>query len=174
MKASRFNRLAHRWGSIVIAVPTLVVLATGLVLQLKKQSTWVQPPTRRGSGDVPRIAFDRIFEITRGVSSAGVRSWDDIDRLDVRPSKGIVKVRCKNRYEVQIDTITGDVLQVAYRRSDLIESLHDGSFFSDAAKYGLFLPTALGLIGLWGTGVYLFALPYLAKRRNRRRQMAKA
>lgn len=169
MKASRLNRVIHRWGSITIALPTLVVLLSGVVLQLKKESHWIQPATQRGSDQPPQISFARILEVAKTIPEAQVQSWDDIDRLDVRPGKGMLKVRCKNRWEVQLDATSGDVLQVAYRRSDLIESIHDGSFFSDVAKLWIFLPTAIVLILLWGTGVYLFALPYLAKRKKRTR-----
>ena len=44
--------------------------------------------------------------------------------------------RCGARtgYEVQIDTETAEILQVAVRRSDLIESIHDGSYFNDHFK----------------------------------------
>ena len=97
--------------------------------------------------------------------------WEDIDRLDVRPEKGMLKVRSKNRWEIQLDTATGQILQVALRRSDLIESLHDGSFFSNRIKMIVFLPTALVLVVLWGTGVYLFFLPQLAKRKKRLRKL---
>ena len=82
------------------------------------------------------------------------------------PGRGIVKVQACNRTEVQVDLQTAEVLQVAYRRSDLIESLHDGSFFHDRVKLWIFLPVALLLLGLWVTGVYLFVLPYLARRRG--------
>jgi hypothetical protein len=102
------------------------------------------------------------------VPEAEVRSWDDIDRIDVRPSKGMMKVQAKNSYEVQLDSATGDVLQVAYRRSDLLESIHDGSFFHDSAKLWLFLPVALILFGLWATGMYLFWLPIVVKARRKR------
>ena len=167
MKASRLNRLVHRWGSILIAVPALCVLLTGVVLQLKKQSAWIQPSTQNGAQREPKLSFEEVLDIVKTVPEAEIQSWDDIDRLDVRPSKGMLKVRAKNRWEVQVDTATGDVLQVAFRRSDLIESLHDGSFFSDWVKLGIFLPTALVLVVLWGTGVYLFFLPQLAKRKKR-------
>ena len=110
-----------------------------------------------------------VLTAVKAVPEAGVDSWDDIDRLDVRPGRGMLKVRCKNRWEVQLDASDGEVLQVAYRRSDLIERIHDGSFFSDAAKLWIFLPSALIFVVLWGTGVYLFFQPYLAKRKKRRR-----
>jgi hypothetical protein len=112
------------------------------------------------------LAFHEILEISRSVHRAEIQSWDDIDRLDVRPGKGIVKVRARNRWEIQIDTSSGEVLQVSYRRSDLIESLHDGSFFHDGVKLWIFLPTAIVLALLWVTGIYLFVLPYWIKRKR--------
>ena len=99
---------------------------------------------------------------------AAIHGWEDIDRVDVRPERGVLKVRAKNRWEIQIDSHSGEVLQVAYRRSDLLETIHDGSFFFSGAKLWIFLPTALILIGLWGTGLYLFAIPHLVRRERRR------
>jgi hypothetical protein len=106
------------------------------------------------------------------VPQAQVASWDDIDRLDVRPGKGLVKVTANNRWEVQVDLGTGAVLQAAYRRSDLIEQLHDGSWFHDAAKLWIFLPSGVIVLGLWGTGMYLYVLPYLARAQKKQRHSA--
>jgi uncharacterized iron-regulated membrane protein len=154
---------------VLVALPLLLVIGTGLLLLLKKDVDWIQPPTIEGSGTEPTLGPDRILSIARTVPEAGIESWDDIDRLDVRPGKGVLKVRAKNRWEVQIDAATGAVLQVAYRRSDLIESLHDGTFFHDSAKLWVFLPCALLLLGMWFTGVCLFFLPHYARwKRNRR------
>ncbi len=174
MKLSRLTRLIHRWGSILIALPAIVVIVTGLILQLKKESSWVQPATQSGSSSEVTLSFDEILAAAQGVPEAEVQSWDDIDRLDVRPGKGMLKVRCINRWEVQLDSKTGEVLQVAYRRSDLIESIHDGSFFHDRVKLWVFLPVAIVFVVLWATGVYLFFLPYIAKRRNRRNKLRAA
>lgn len=167
MKASQLNRIVHRWGSILIAIPTLCVLLSGVLLQLKKQSPWIQPATMKGAERPPMLSFSKILEISQSVTEAQIDSWDDIDRLDFRPSKGMVKIRAKNRWELQVDTSTGQILQVAFRRSDLIESIHDGSFFGEAAKLGVFFPSAVVLLVLWGTGIYLFFLPKLAKRKKR-------
>jgi uncharacterized iron-regulated membrane protein len=167
MSAAKINRKLHRIGALVAALPLLVILVSGAVLQLKKDLTWIQPATIRGKGVEPAIPFDRILEVAASVPEAEVASWEDIDRLDVRPDRGVVKVRSKTRWEVQIDTNTAEILQVAYRRSDLIESLHDGSFFHDKVKLWVFLPAGLILIGLWVTGVYLWLLPHLVRRRRR-------
>jgi uncharacterized iron-regulated membrane protein len=170
MKFSQLNRVVHRWGSILVLIPTGVVILSGIALQLKKQSAWIQPPTQNGSGTQLSLSFDQVLAAVQAVPEAQVETWDDVERLDVRPGKGMLKVRCKNRWEVQLDAKTGDVLQVAYRRSDLIESLHDGSFFHDRVKLWVFLPSALVLGVLWGTGIYLFLLPYFAKWKKRRRK----
>ena len=170
MKFSRLNRLTHRWGSILVLIPTAVVIGSGIVLQLKKEFDWIQPPTQKGSSAELSLSFEQILDAARHVPETQVESWDDIDRLDVRPGKAMLKVRCKNRWEVQLDATTGDVLQVAYRRSDLIESIHDGSFFHDRVKLWLFLPNALTLGVLWVTGIYLFFLPYYAKWKKRRKK----
>lgn len=162
-----WSRKLHRYGSIFFALPLLVVICTGILLQLKKESHWIQPPTANGMGGPPSILFEQILAAARAVPEAGVESWDDVDRLDVRPDKGVVKVRGKAGVEVQIDTATGEVLQVMRRRSDLIESIHDGSFFHDRIKLWIFLPTAVVLLGLWITGMWLWILPHWLVRRSR-------
>lgn len=163
----------HRWGAIAVALPFLVVISTGLLLQLKKQVAWVQPPEQRGTGEVPSISFDAVLAVVQQVPEAGIRSWADVDRIDVRPGKGIMKVQSVTSWEMQIDLQTGTLLQTAYRRSDLIEQLHDGSWFHPLAKLGLFLPAGAVVLALWITGIYLFLLP-IRVRRNRARQAAGA
>ena len=167
MKFSKFNRKVHYWASIVVAIPILVIILSGLLLQTKKQFTWVQPPEMRGTGTGPTITLEQVLDICRTVPEAEISGWDDINRLDVRPSRGMLKVWAKNNWEIQIDTQTGKVLQTAYRRSDLIESIHDGSFFHDVVKMWIFLPSGIVLLLLWLTGIYLFILPFLARRRQK-------
>ncbi|MCM8541902.1 MAG: hypothetical protein NE328_16655 [Lentisphaeraceae bacterium] len=79
-----------------------------------------------------------------------------------------IKIRANNNWEIQIDQKSGDVLQVAFRRSDIIESIHDGSFFHDSAKLWLFLPSSLILLFLWFSGIYLFILPFLNKNKRKK------
>ncbi|MGI9467052.1 MAG: hypothetical protein ACR2OA_08025 [Rubripirellula sp.] len=172
MKLSKLSRLSHRWGAILALLPITIIIVSGIVLQIKKISPYIQPPTQRGVGTEPAIGFDRILEISRTIPEAAIESWDDVDRLDVRPGKGLVKVRGMNRYEVQIDTKTGEILQVAFRRSDLIESIHDGTFFHEQFKLWVFLPAGIVLAMLVITGVHLFLLPHLARRKRERKQMA--
>jgi uncharacterized iron-regulated membrane protein len=166
MSFVRFNRKTHKWGSIIIALPILLVLITGILLLLRKEFSAIQPPTQKGIDNIPTITFEQILTKVKMAKKVGVKSWQDIDRLDVRPSKGIVKVRAKNGWEIQLDSKSGAILQVAYRRSDWIESLHDGTFFHKSANLWLMLPSALILLTLWLTGLYLFFFPYFRKKRT--------
>jgi len=168
---NRWSRKLHRWGAIIICVPLLLVILSGILLQVKKQSTWIQPAAIKGSGQTPEVNWQQILDAASSVSVAEVSTWSDVDRVDVRPGKGMAKVQCKNRWEVQVDLATGEVLASNYRRSDFIESLHDGSFFSDEAKLWLFLPNGLILLGLWFTGVYLWWLPISARRKKKLKKL---
>ena len=107
-----------------------------------------------------------MLEAARGHPEAQIQDWTDIDRIDLRVGKGIAKLRAKSGWELQVDTSSGEVLNVAYRRSDLIEQIHDGSFFSDAVKLYIFLPTGVLLLFMWGTGIYLFLLPRFRKKKK--------
>jgi uncharacterized iron-regulated membrane protein len=169
MKAKILNRKLHRWAAIVTALPVLVVILSGIILQLKKEFDWVQPPTMKGAGKELAISFDKILDIAKTVPEAGIKEWQDIKRLDVRPGKGVVKVRAKNRWEIQIDTTNGEILQNALRRSDLIENIHDGSFFHESVKLWVFLPSAIVLAAIWGTGLYLFLFPYMNRVKSQKR-----
>ena len=168
MRLQVLGRKVHYWLAIAVAVPALAIFASGVLLQVKKQFTWVQPHEVRGTGDAPAIPFDRILAIARGVPEAGIQTWDDVDRVDVRPSKGMLKVTSRTRWELQIDASTGQVLSSAYRRSDLIESIHDGSFFHPVAKLWIFLPTGLSLTLMLVSGLYLFWLPIWVKAKRKR------
>ncbi|MBT3201360.1 MAG: PepSY domain-containing protein [Phycisphaerales bacterium] len=169
MKLSKINRKLHRWGSILALAPMMIIIISGIILMLKKDMAYIQPPTQRGTGTELAIGFEQILESARSVEQAKIASWDDVDRLDVRPGKGVVKVRAKNGWEVQIDTQSGEVMQTAVRRSDLIESIHDGTYFHDSFKLWVFLPSGVMLAILVLTGAHLFFLPHLARRKKRRK-----
>jgi len=160
----KFNRKTHYWGSILCALPILIVIGSGVVLLLKKDVDWIQPPSTQGSGSEPSLSFEQILTVSKTVKEAKIQGWADIDRLDVRPRKGIVKVRANNDWEIQIDSQSNEILQVAHRRSDFIESIHDGTFFHETVKLWVFLPSSLILLVLWITGLYLFLTMHFKKR----------
>ncbi|MEM9101439.1 MAG: PepSY-associated TM helix domain-containing protein [Pseudomonadota bacterium] len=171
-KLNRYSRKIHFWGAIIIAFPVVIVIGSGLLLQLKKELDWVQPPTMKATPYALSLSFDQILQHAKKSTQAQIQTWEDIDRLDVRPKKGIVKIRAKNGWEVQLDLENGQVLHQAFRRSDLIESIHDGSFFHDQARLLIFLPAAIVLFLLWLTGMYMFCVTLLYRRRSHRKARA--
>lgn len=175
MSFNVLNRKVHYWIGFGAALPMIVMILSGLLLQGKKQWTWVQPAEHRGTGTEPAIGLDEILAALRGAPGMNVQSWDDVNRIDVRPGRGVAKAWLSNGYEVQVDLGTGRILHAAYRRSDLIESIHDGSFFGgDWTKLGLFLPSGIVLLLLWITGLWMWWVPFNAKRARRRVQQANA
>ena len=163
LKLQVLMRKLHRWGSLIILLPFLLVILSGIILLLKKEVGWIQPPTQKGASKIPSVSFDQMLSVARSVPEAEVHGWADIERVDLKPEQGAIKIYSKNRWEIQIDAHTAQLLQVAYRRSDLIETLHDGSFFHERVKLFVFLPVAITVLGLWVTGIYLFYLPYKAR-----------
>lgn len=163
MKAQILLRQIHRWGSLAIMIPIGVAIVAGLLLMWKKESAWIQPPSAVGSapGAVPTRSVAELFAAAAAVPELELAAWTDLARVEARPKEGVFKFIAANRWEAQIDAATGDVLQVAYRRSDLIEAIHDGSFFAGWTKHFLFFPSGVVLVVLWATGVYLFFLPHV-------------
>lgn len=174
MRLNVLTRRIHYWVTLGIALPVAVIIGSGVLLQVKKQWTWVQPKEVRGTGTVPVIGFDGILAAVRSVPTLGVIGWNDIKRMDIRADRGLAKVTVTGDWEVQVDLGTGKVLKHAYRRSDFIESLHDGSFFlGDLTKLGVFLPTGIALCAMWLTGLWMFWLPFSVRRKRRRALAAK-
>lgn len=172
MNARRLFRQVHYWLSLAVLVPAIIMFGAGSLLMLKKEIEWIQPSTERGvvEEQLPQVSLEAMVDAARKHPEAGITQWSDIDRIDLRVGRGIAKLRANSGWEVQIDTHTGEVLKTAYRRSDVIEAIHDGSYFSDEVKLYIFLPAGLVLILMWGTGVYLFLLPRLAKTKKKKRK----
>jgi uncharacterized iron-regulated membrane protein len=162
-----WSRSWHRWAAIVVLAPALLIFATGILLHFKKVVPWIQPTEHRGTGTEPVISMEALLAAAVTAPEAGIAGWDDVARIDLRPGRGVAKVQARSGWEVQVDLGTGAVVQVAYRRSDLIESLHDGRFFGDVVAWAVFTPAGVVLMGLTVTGGYLWVVPILSRRRAR-------
>jgi hypothetical protein len=169
MHLNLLNRKIHYWATALIALPVVVIIGSGLLLQMKKHWTWVQPAEMRGTGTEPILDLPGILAALQTTPGMRVTGWDDVNRIDLRPARGVAKVWLRNGWEVQIDLGTGKVLQSAYRRSDVIESIHDGSFIAgEWTKLGVTLPAGIILLVMWMTGIWMFVAPIVARRRRAR------
>lgn len=168
----RQARVYHKYLGIFLAVLLLVSAVTGLLLGWKKEAGWIQPPSQRGSAQT-LVDWLPLQELADHASRALVQAHpnqrdNSIDRMDVRPDKGMVKVRFEEDYwEVQLDGATGAVLSIARRNSDFIEQIHDGSIISDSFKLGAMNVLGLGLTLILLTGFWLWYGPRLMRRRRK-------
>lgn len=142
-KILRLVRKIHRWTGSSLFIIFLFISITGLLLGWKKDSKgYLLPSTQKG---ISQDAEDwlTINELQQRATFL-VDSLDNtldpaIDRMDLRPSKGIVKFTFENHYhEIQLDLTTGQLLNFGKRRSDLLEQIHDGSIIDRKFGSGFF------------------------------------
>lgn len=147
---------------IVLAVFLLLSALTGVLLGWKKNVDLLQPPTQSGV-DKALASYKPVDELARAsllaVDSLGLTA-DNFDRIEYRPTKGIAKVIFDTgSWEVQVDATSLEILSVAKRHSDWIETIHDGSIISDAFKLVSMNILGLGLVFLTVTGLWLWYGP---------------
>ena len=169
VQSLRRFRVWHRYLGLALAAFLLVSAVTGLLLGWKKDADWIQPPTQRGSAAA--LADWLPLQQVATAATAGLyaaqpaQTGNPVDRLDVRPDKGTVKVLfAHDNWEVQVDGGTGAVLSVAKRHSDWIESLHDGSIVGDLFKLISMNLLGIGLTLMTVTGIWLWYGPQVVRR----------
>jgi uncharacterized iron-regulated membrane protein len=135
-------RSIHKWIGISVFLFMIITASTGVLLGWKKNVNLLQPPTLKGSTvEMDEwVSFGKVAQAAmRGIDSVTSKKIE-IDRMDVRPDKGIIKVTFTEDYwEAQIDGGTGKVLSVAQRHADWIEHLMMGRSLVSHSKY--FTPT---------------------------------
>lgn len=164
-------RTWHHWIGISVVAFMLITSVTGILLGWKKNVDLLQPPTLRGSniGYANWISFEEVIKISGHAIDSVVGHAVEMDRMDVRPERALVKVTFKEGYwEVQVDLATGEILSVAQRHADWIEHIHDGSIISDAFKLGYTNYTGLGLLMLSVTGFWLWYGPRAIRKAKKR------
>jgi uncharacterized iron-regulated membrane protein len=112
--------------------------------------------------------MQKVFDVAFAQGCESFQDLEGIDRVDFRPEERVFKVRSrKNHMEMQIDAVSGAVLNISTRRSDLCESLHDGSFFGKI-MHGKLMPTvATANLTLVVTGLYLWLSPKLKRKKTK-------
>jgi hypothetical protein len=109
------------------------VATSGLLLGWKKHSNGIiLSKSYQGKSSNPQDWLplndlrERALKIAREKISSDLSL--EIDRMDVRPDKGMVKfIFVEDYWGLQIDLTTGELLHIESRRSDFVENLHDGS-----------------------------------------------
>lgn len=146
---------AHLWVGVILTTALLVLAITGILLN-HKRGLGLMPDVEH----TPTAAFETALPLAtlveRATAASGLTGDDAVvDRMDVRPDKGYVKVRFDDPAitEVTVDLTTGAALHVGARGDVFMEQLHSGELFgsnwvllSDIAAVGLVL---LLISGYW-------------------------
>lgn len=150
----------HRWLGVAATALLVVICITGILLNHKRELGLMPDVPNEPSGPFPAalplsdLASNAAAVLDPGIVSKG------IDRMDVRPSDGLVKVRFNDRRvtEVTLDINTGEVLHVGERNDQFLEKLHSGQIFGDlwvlVSDAG-----AVFLLGVLVTGYWLWLYP---------------
>lgn len=171
MQTYKFFWKTHKWVGILLSLLFLNVAITGILLLEKKNFAWIQPPTMVGKEGAVADFIDtqRLFEIIFSQGNSNFRSIEDIDRVDFRPGKRVFKVRSKHNYaEIQVDAVGGGVLSVASRPSDLLEAVHDGSYYAGWMHAALMPVAGGGLTFVSLSGLYLWLASWMRQRRHKK------
>ena len=108
-----------------------MISTTGLLLGWKKK-TGLLAPTQKGMSVNPAewLTIDSLTKLAVKYlhDSIDASLPSELDRIDIRPAKGIVKFVFANHYwGLQIDCASGKLLLIEQRKSDFIEDIHDGT-----------------------------------------------
>ncbi|MEM1216294.1 MAG: PepSY-associated TM helix domain-containing protein [Bacteroidota bacterium] len=170
----RAVRKVHRYTGASLFALFLIISITGLLLGWKKNSGgYLLPKSQRGISTLATDwqALDELQNRARFLLDSLHPELDSaVDRIDVRPSKGMVKFTFKAHYhELQLDLTTGQLLSAAKRRSDLLEQMHDGSIIdrqlgSNFFKLVYTSLTGLALLVFTVTGFWLWYGPKRMRR----------
>lgn len=132
-KILRTFRKIHRITGAALFALFFVVAITGLLLGWKKNSGgYLLAHSRKGtSTDMAQwLSTDSLSKnATRYLQlHLGSHLSSEIDRIDIRPDKGMAKFIFKDHFNaLQLDLYTGQLLLIEKRRADFIEKIHDGS-----------------------------------------------
>ena len=183
-KQARFLRnirKIHRITGVVLFVAFVFMSVSGLLLGWKKNSGGIiQAKSSTGTSTelsewLPIDSLNTIaFQVYRDSISA--TRMPELDRIDVRQNKGMVKFVFEEGYwGIQLDGATGELLQIERRWSDLIENVHDGSvldhwFRTDGGLKLLYSSiTGLALLMFCITGFWLWYGPKRMRKNRERR-----
>jgi hypothetical protein len=167
-RASRIAFYAHLWLGVVFTAALLVISATGIMLNHKRglglMPDVAHEPTAPFAGALPLDSLATTALLAAGRTPGTLR---EIDRMDVRPRDGFVKVRMRDASstEVTVDVATGRVLHIGPRGDAFLEKLHSGEAFGDRWVL-LSDAAAIALVITIITGYWLWLFPKVRRARS--------
>ena len=157
---ARWMFYSHLWLGVATTGIVLIICVTGVLLNHKRPLGLMPDVQNPQAGELPRsLPIAELARRAEGAVPAEVAAAG-IDRMDVRPGDGLVKVRFDDRavHEVTVDLVTGRVLHAGKRNDVFLERLHSGEIFGDQ---GILLSdlAAVALAILVISGYWLWLYP---------------
>ncbi|HEX2080519.1 MAG TPA: PepSY-associated TM helix domain-containing protein [Longimicrobium sp.] len=157
---ARWMFYSHLWLGVVTTGIVLIICVTGVLLNHKRPLGLMPDVPNDSPGALPQslplaeLAARAERAVRPEVAASG------IDRMDVRPGDGFVKVRFDDRevHEVTVDLASGRVLHVGLRNDVFLEKLHSGEIFGDGWTL-LSDVAAIALAILVISGLWLWLYP---------------
>ena len=150
----------HLWLGIITTALVIIISITGILLNHKRGLGLMPDVPNEASGTLEEAL--PIAELARrGAEAVGTDiAGKGIDRMDVRPGDGIIKIRYDDAAvtEATVNLISGEVLHVGERNDVFLEKLHSGEIFGDR---GILLSdlAAVALCILLISGYWLWLYP---------------
>jgi uncharacterized iron-regulated membrane protein len=180
-KILRIFRKVHRATGAALFIFFFIIAITGILLGWKSHSTnLIIPQSYKGSSvDLQNwLPIDSLHKKALLILKDSISSdlSADLDRIDIRKNKGMVKFIFENHtWEIQLDGATGNVLNIGKRHSDFIEDLHDGiildTWFNTSSKPFRVIYTSimgLALLLFTITGFWLWYGPKRLKKHRKK------
>jgi len=174
-RMSRVAFYTHLWLGVVSTVALIAIAITGVLLN-HKRGLGLMPDvpnepsgTFSGAYSLERLAHAALVaapEASRpGWSPSDSVDISLIDRMDVRPRDGFVKVRLRDKasMEMTVDIHTGQVIHVGRRGDVFLEKLHTGEIFGGQPFVILSDIAAIALVLALITGYWLWLVPKLSR-----------
>ncbi len=173
-----FSRAAfyiHLWLGVISTVALIAISITGILLNHKRGLGLMPDVSHEPSAAFTgAITLERLaYAALEAAPSASRPQWAAgdpvdiglIDRMDVRPRDGYVKVRLRDKAstEMTVDIASGKVLHVGRRGDVFLEKLHSGEAFGGAPFVILSDIAAVALVLTLITGYWLWLIPKLSR-----------
>jgi uncharacterized iron-regulated membrane protein len=171
-----WSRWLHIWVGVFIGLLMLTLSVTGIFVAFKNEVEYLQPAQRTGAqGQIADfLPPARVAEIVLAMNLPEAQRLQDINRIELRPRRRMYKVRLEPASawspprELQVDAVTGAILNDGVRGDQLWLDLHSLAVFGEPAKLISMTVSGLALIWLTVGGYHLWLYPYWQRSRRRR------
>lgn len=164
----------HLWLGVISTVALIAISVTGILLNHKRGLGLMPDVPHEPTGAFTEsVHLERLAHAALAAAPQEARKdWKPgdavdvglIDRMDVRPRNGYVKVRLRDKAstEMTVDIASGKVLHTGRRGDVFLEKLHSGEAFGEAFII-LSDIAAVALVLTLITGYWLWLVPKLGR-----------